>query len=199
MSQLTAGGIDITALHNHLLRAQPATMYLHVEGHGDPLKLAQALRLALEQSKTPLASQPAPSATEEKGPTLDTTGLDHILGRQGKVNGGVYQLAVPRAAPVKADGMEVPPAMGTAIAINIQPLEEGGKAATTGDFVLTADEVNPVLRALRQHGIEVTALHNHMLADEPRLFFMHFWGVGEAGKLAEGLKAALDTIATAKS
>ena len=94
--------------------------------------------------------------------------------------------------------MEVPPALGTAIAINFQPLD-GGRAATTGDFVLTAEEVNPVLRALRQHGIEVTAIHSHMLADEPRLFFMHFWGVDDAGKLAEGLQAALANVATAKS
>src|SRR4051794_103248 len=194
MSGLAEGGIEITALHNHLLRAQPATMYMHVEGHGDPVKLAQALRSALERSGTPLASQPAPAAAEEKGPALDTAGLDRILGRQGKASGGVYQFSIPRAQPVMAGGMEAPASMGTAIAVNFQPLD-GGKAATTGDFVLTAAEVNPVLRALREHGIEVTAIHNHMLADEPRLFFMHFWGVDRADKLAEGVRAALDKAA----
>jgi hypothetical protein len=198
MSRLAEGGIEITALHNHLLRAKPATMYMHVEGHGDPVKLAQALRLALEQSETPVAFQPAPAAAKEEGPTLDTAALERILGHQGKANGTVYQFSVPRAEAVNAGGMEVPPSMGTYIAINFQPLD-GGKAATTGDFVLTGDEVNPVLRALRQHGIEVTAIHNHMLADQPRLFFMHFWGVDQADKLAEGLKAALANVATAKS
>ena len=196
MSSLAESGIEITALHNHLLGAQPATMYMHIEGHGDAVKLAQALRLALEESQTPIAFQPA--AGDAKEPALDTAALERTLGHQGKANGGVYQFTIPRAEAVRADGMEVPPALGTAIAINFQPLD-GGKAATTGDFVLTADEVNPVLRALRQHGIEVTAIHNHMLADEPRLFFMHFWGVDDAGKLAEGLQAALANVATAKS
>ena len=196
MSSLAESGIEITALHNHLLGAQPATMYMHVEGHGDAVQLAQSLRLALEESQTPVAFQPAAGDAQE--PTLDTAALERTLGHQGKANGGVYQFTIPRAEAVRADGMEVPPALGTAIAINFQPLD-GGKAATTGDFVLTADEVNPVLRALRQHGIEVTAIHNHMLADEPRLFFMHFWGVDDAGKLAEGLQAALANVATAKS
>ena len=171
---------------------------MHIERHGDPVKLAQALRLALEQSQTPVAFQPATAAVKEEGPALDTAALERILGHQGKASGSVYQFSVPRAEAVKAGGMEAPPSMGTAIAINFQPLD-GGKAATTGDFVLIGDEVNPVLRALRQHGIEVTAIHNHMLADEPRLFFMHFWGVDQADKLAEGLKAALDNVATAKS
>jgi Domain of Unknown Function (DUF1259) len=198
MSRLAEDGIEITALHNHLLRAQPATMYMHVEGRGDPVQLAQTLRLALEQSKTPVAFQPAPAATSEQGPTLDTSALERVLGHQGKANGGVYQFSIPRTDTVKDGGMEAPPAMGTAIAINFQPLDDS-KAATTGDFVLTANEVNPVLRVLRQHGIEVTAIHNHMLADEPRLFFMHFWGVDQADKLAAGLKAALGKVNVAKS
>ncbi|MEK0082341.1 DUF1259 domain-containing protein [Benzoatithermus flavus] len=196
MSRLAEGGIEITALHNHLLRAQPATFYMHVEGHGDPVKLAQTLRLALEQSRTPLTL--APAAAEQKGPELDTAALERVLGRKGKTSGGVYQLSIPRAEMVSANGTEVPASMGTAIAINFQPLDDG-RAATTGDFVLRAEEVNPVLRALREHGLEVTAIHNHMLQDEPRLFFMHFWGVDEAGKLAEGLKAALDKVHVARS
>jgi Domain of Unknown Function (DUF1259) len=196
MSSLAESGIEITALHNHLLGAQPATMYMHVEGHGDAVQLAQSLRLALEESQTPIAFQPATDAP--KKPDLDTAALERTLGHQGKANGGVYQFTIPRAEAVRADGMEVPPALGTAIAINFQPLD-GGRAATTGDFVLTDEEVNPVLRALRENGIEVTALHNHMLGEEPRLFFMHFWGVDDAGKLAEGLKAALGKVNVAKS
>ena len=129
---------------------------------------------------------------------LDTAALERVLAHKGKANGGVYQFSIPRAETVSDHGMEIPPAMGTAIAINFQPLGEE-KAATTGDFVLIADEVNPVLRALRAHGIAVTALHSHMLAEEPRLYFMHFWGVDQTEKLAEGLKAALDQVNLAKS
>ena len=197
MARLAEDGIAITALHNHLLRAQPATFYLHVEGHGDPGKLAQTLRSALEQSQTPLALPPA-SAAEQKAPELDTAALERVFGRKGKMSGGVYQLAIPRAETVNADGTEVPASMGTAIAINFQPLD-GGRAATTGDLVLRAEEVNPALHALGEHGLEVTAIHNHMLMDEPRLFFLHFWGVDKAEKLAEGLKAALDKVNVAKS
>jgi len=196
MKVLAAGGIDVTAIHNHLLRAQPATMYMHVEGHGDPAKLAETFRAALEQSGTPLTSPSGGSGEQEVG--LDTAALERILGHKGKASGGVYQFSIPRAEPIADGGMGVPPSMGTGIAINFQPAGEG-KAATTGDFVLTAGEVNPVLRTLREHGIEVTALHNHMLEEEPRLFFMHFWGVDDPGKLAEGLKAALGHVNIAKS
>ena len=173
MSRLAEGGIEITALHNHLLRAQPATMYMHVEGHGDPVQLAQALRAALERSGTPLGApaKPSPDAGAQ-GAALDTAAIERALGRKGTANGKVFQVSVPRAGPVADGGMAVPPAMGSAEAINFQPAGEG-EAATTGDFVLTAEEVNPVLRALREHGIEVTAIHNHMLDDQPRLFFMH--------------------------
>jgi Domain of Unknown Function (DUF1259) len=195
MSRLAEGGIEITALHNHLLRSQPATMYMHVEGHGDPVQLAQALRAALERSGTPLGApaKPSPDAGAQ-GAGLDTAAIERSLGRKGTLNGKVFQVSVPRAGPVADGGMAVPPAMGSAEAINFQPAGEG-RAATTGDFVLTAEEVNPVLRALREHGIEVTAIHNHMLDDQPRLFFMHFWGVDAPEKLAEGLKAALDKVA----
>ena len=194
MRVLAEGGIEVTAIHNHLLRAQPATMYMHVEGHGDPAKLAETFRAALERSGTPLTS-PSGSSSGEQEVGLDTAALERILGHRGKASGGVYQFSIPRAEPIADGGMGVPPSMGTGIAINFQPAGEG-KAAATGDFVLTAAEVNPVLRTLREHGIEVTALHNHMLQEEPRLFFMHFWGVDRADKLAEGLKAALDKAAT---
>jgi hypothetical protein len=198
MKVLAEGGIDVTAIHNHLLRTQPAVTYMHVAGHGDPVELVEALRLALEQSGTPVAFTPAPAAAEEQGPKLDTAALERVLGREGKASGSVHQFAIPRAEPVSEHGAEVPPSMGTAIAINFQPLD-GGKAAATGDFVLTAEEVNPVLRVLRERGIEVTALHNHMLEEEPRLFFMHFWAVDEAGKIAEGLRTALGKVNVAKS
>ena len=196
MSSLSENGIEITALHNHLLRAQPSTMYMHVEGHGDPMKLAQTLHAALVLTKTPLG-QPA-AAPASQTIDLDTAVLDKTLGHTGKVNGGVYQFTIPRAETISDTGMTIPVSMGTGIAINFQPTG-GGKAAITGDFVLIASEVNPVLHVLRENGIEVTAIHNHMLDDQPHLYFMHFWADADAAKLAQGLRAALDKINLAKS
>jgi len=199
MTKLSEGGIEVTALHNHLLRAQPATFYMHVLGHGDPMQLAAALHAGLALSKTPLVNASPPAAgSAPPAIDLDIGMLDQILGAKGQIAGGVYQASIRRAETVKDGGMEVPVAMGSAEAINFQPLGSG-KAAITGDFVLTASEVNPVLRTLRQNGIEVTALHNHMLDDEPRLFFMHFWANDDAQKLAKGLRAALDKVNVARS
>ena len=195
MKVLVQNGIEISALHNHLLRSTPGTMYMHVDGHGDAVQLATALHAALAQSGTPMGASAPPTAPAPLD--LDTAKLDQALNAKGAANGGVYQFNIPRAEPPKSDGMAIPPAMGSAIAINFQPTG-GGKAAITGDFVLTAGEVNPVIRALRANGIEVTALHNHMLDDEPRLFFMHFWANDDAQKLAQGLRAALDHVAVAR-
>jgi len=204
MEKLLEGGIQVTALHNHLLRNQPFTMYMHVMAMGDPVKLATVLHTALAASKTPLApaatgsSQPPGAAPAGPPPIdLDTAVLDQTLGRKGTNNGGIYQFSIPRAEAVKDNGMAVPPSLGSAQAINFEPLG-GGKAAITGDFVLTAKEVQPVMKALRDNGIEVTALHNHMLDDQPHLFFMHFWAHDDAGKLAQGVKAALSHVAIAK-
>jgi hypothetical protein len=179
-------------------------MYMHVMGMGDPVKLATVLHGALAASKTPLAtaatgsSQPAGAAPAAPPPIdLDTAALDRTLGANGTNNGGIYQFTIPRAEAIKDGGMPVPPALGSAQAINFEPTG-GGKAAITGDFVLIAKEVTPVMKALRDNGIEVTALHNHMLDEQPRLFFVHFWANDDAGKLAQGLKAALTHIAIAK-
>jgi Domain of Unknown Function (DUF1259) len=197
MLKLIEGGLDITAVHNHLLRANPATFYMHVGGHGDPARMAAVIRDALGASKTPLATPAA--AGPPPAVDLDTTQLDQIIGAKGQANGGVYQFNVPRREPVKENDMVMAPVgpMGVAIAINFQPTG-GGKAAITGDFVLTNDEVNPVIKALRANGIEVTALHSHMLDEQPRLFFMHFWAVDDALKLAKGLRAALDKTASVR-
>ncbi|WP_220791974.1 DUF1259 domain-containing protein [Gluconacetobacter azotocaptans] len=191
MKRLAEGGFEITALHNHLLRAEPMTMYMHIDGHGDPVKLAQTLHAALLLTSTPLGA--AANAVPPKPLDLDTAMLDRILGRTGKASGEVYQFTIPRAETLTSDTTALPVAMGTGIAINFQPTG-GGKAAIAGDFVLIASEVNPVLRTLRDHGIAVTALHNHMLNDQPRLFFMHFWANDDADRLAQGLKAALDQM-----
>jgi len=198
MKKLEENGIEITALHNHLLRNEPFTMYMHVMGHGDPVKLAAVLHDALGESKTPFPATTAPAAQSAPAPIdLDTAVIDKALGRKGNVNGGVYPVNIPRAEHIMDSGMEITEAMGSAIAINFQPTGSG-KAAITGDFVLISKEVNPVLKALRDNGIEVTALHSHMLNDQPRLFFMHFWANEDVNKLANGLKAALAKVNTAK-
>jgi Domain of Unknown Function (DUF1259) len=199
MAKLLAYGITVTAVHNHLLRAQPATFYMHVAGQGDPVQLATALHEALGASKNPFG--PAPGAAPAATPApleVDTAKLDQVLRYKGTVNGGVYQFTIPRADVISDEGMAVPPAMGTAIAINFQPTG-GGKAAITGDFILLGAELNPVLKALRENSIEVTAVHNHMLDEQPRTFFVHFWANDDAGKLAQGLRTALDKVHVAKS
>jgi hypothetical protein len=197
MAKMIASGLEITAVHNHLLRASPPTFYMHVAGHGDPVKLASAIHDALAESKTPLTA--AAPANPPPAVDLDTANLDQIIGVKGQGNGGVYQFNVKRRDPITEDGMLLTPvaAMGVAIAINFQSTG-AGRAAITGDFVLTSDEVNPVILALRTHGIEVTALHSHMLDEQPRLFFMHFWANDDAVKLAEGLRAALDKTASTR-
>src|SRR5689334_7122563 len=198
MAKMIASGLQITAVHNHLLRASPATFYMHVAGHGDPARLATALHDGLAESKTPLTS--AAPASPPPAVDLDTAQLDQIIGAKGRDNGGVYQFGVPRRDAISEDGMALSPVgpLGVATGIGFQPTG-GGKAAITGDFVLTADEVNPVITALRAHGIEVTALHSHMLDEQPRLFFMHFWANDDAIQLAKGLRAALDKTASTKS
>jgi hypothetical protein len=197
MAKLIENGIEITAVHNHLLRADPAPFYMHVGGHGDAVKMATAIRTALAESKTPLETPPA--AASAPAVDLDVKQLDEIVGAKGRQNGGVYQFSVPRREAISEDGMAITPPgpMGVATGINFQPTG-GGKAAITGDFVLAGNEVNPVIKTLRENGIEVTALHSHMLTEEPRLLFMHFWANDDAVKLARGLHAALEKMAIAK-
>ena len=196
MTKLEEGGVEPTALHNHVLHESPRVMYMHIHGMGDGVKIAKAIHDALALSKTPFAAPAAAAPTQDLG--IDTKQIDQIMGQSGKVNSGVYQFAVPRADKIMDNDMEIPPAMGVAQAINFQPTG-GGKAAITGDFVLLASEVNPVIKALRDNGIEVTALHSHMLVDTPHLFFMHFWANDDAQKLARGLRAALDKVNVVKS
>jgi hypothetical protein len=191
-------GLEITAVHNHILHAQPSTFYMHVSGHGDPVKLANALHTALAASKTPLTAPAPAAATSDIG--FDTAELDRIIGVKGNLVGGVYQFGVARRDHITESEMSLDPAgpLGLATGVNFQPTGNG-KAAITGDFVLAPTEVNPVIRALRANGIEVTALHSHMLDEQPRLFFMHFWANDDALKLANGIRAALDKTASVTS
>jgi hypothetical protein len=188
LGSLLRSGLTITALHNHLLRSAPATMYMHIHGHGDPVRMAAAIKSALQLSRTPLGT---PAAAKAEPFPLDAAAIDRILGATGKVNGGVLQYSLPRRESIKDGGMDVPASMGLGTAINLQPTT-AGRAVTTGDFVLAASEVTPVLGALRGAGIDVTALHNHLGQEEPRLFFLHFWGNADASRLAQGLRRALD-------
>jgi hypothetical protein len=190
MRKLQEGGIEISAVHNHLIGESPRVMYMHIASHGDAVRMAHAVHDAVALTKTPGPDAgSAQAATEPLG--IDQKAVEEALGRSGKVNGGILQFGVPRAENITEGGMVVPSSMGIATAINFQPTG-GGKAAITGDFVLLGKEVNPVMKALRENGIEVTALHSHMLMEEPRLFFMHFWANDDAVKLAKGLRAALE-------
>jgi hypothetical protein len=194
MQKLMDSGIEISALHNHLLNESPRIMYMHIHGRGDAVPLATAIHSALALTKTPPPA-PAPATPPDLG--FDSKQVDSLIGYAGKNNNGIYQFAIPRAEKITDDGMTVPPSMGVATAINFQPTGPG-KAAITGDFVLIGKEVNPVIKALRQNGIAVTAVHSHMLDEQPRLFFMHFWANDDAVKLAKGLRAALDQTNSSK-
>jgi hypothetical protein len=189
MRALQTSGVEPTALHNHLTNESPHVMYMHVSAHGDAVKIAKAIHDALSLSKTPLG--PPPPASAPSAADLDTAAIASALGVSGKLNGVVYQVSVARKERITSMGMEVPPSMGVATAINFQPTG-GGNAAITGDFVLRGAEVNAVARALREHGIEVTAIHSHMVDEDPRLYFMHFWANANATGLAKGLRAALN-------
>jgi hypothetical protein len=191
MTRLLQGGLNVTAVHNHLNEMSPHVMYMHYGGHGDAVRLATAIHEALAASGTPLTTPP-PASPAAGGPSFDPKQIESIMGHPGTLlNPRVFQVGVPRAETITEGGEELPPAMGVGMPFNFQDLGNG-QAAITGDFVLIADEVNPVARALRANGIEVTALHNHALGDQPRLFYMHFWAHDDALKLARGLRAGLD-------
>jgi hypothetical protein len=193
MAALQKGGVEQTAVHNHLLGETPHVVYMHIMAKGGEAKIATTLHDALAATHTPMAPPPAITALRL---ALDTTAVAAALGVTGKGTGGVYQVSVPRPEPIRDGGELIPPSMGVATGINFQPTT-GGRAVATGDFVLLPAEVNPVIRALESNGIKVTALHSHLLMDQPHVLFMHFWGDDDAMKLARGLRAALDATAMA--
>lgn len=185
---------EISAIHNHLLGESPMIAYVHYSGHGDPVTLARALHDALATSATPMTSAAPATPTKEDDAAFAI--VSDVLQRKGNMAGRVLQFGIPRAEPIADGGMTIPPTMGVATAVNFQRV--GKNVATTGDFVLIADEVNPVMWELEAHGITVTAVHSHMLRESPRLFFMHFWGVGAPREIAQGIQAALTHVAVAK-
>jgi len=198
MAGLVTKGLAVTALHNHLNEMSPHVMYMHYSGRGDAVQLATSLREALSASATPLGQSAPSGAPAGGGPELDQKQVEAALGRSGRMNNGILQVGVARVEKITENGMELLPAMGVNTALNFQPTGDG-KAAITGDFVVIGSEVNPVAKMLRQHGIQVTALHNHGLGDTPRLFYMHFWANDDAVKLARGLRAALEQTHSKKA
>lgn len=186
ISKLEERGIELSALHNHLLHENPRIMYIHFVGSGNEVEMAKGIQEALALTKSPLVS--TPSGPETK-PELAKE-IERIIGYEGGMGGGVFHITVPRNdVHVHAMGTSIPGSMGMNTPLNFQL--DGKNAAINGDFMLLPAEVNPVIKVLRSNGIEVASVHNHMLDDEPRLIFMHFWAYGDAVDLAKGLKAAL--------
>lgn len=193
ISKLQEGGIEQTAIHKHLPDMSTPVWWTHIKGTGDPVEMAKTINNGLTKTEMPMEAAGGGGA---EGVDLNTDKLDKIIGHKGKIDSGVYKYSIGLNQSVTTEGVELPSAMGTAIVLGFQPLGDG-KAAINGDFVMTAEEVNPVIRALRENDIQVVSLHNHMLEEEPRLFFMHFWATGDATTLAEGLRAGLDKATSA--
>ena len=185
--KLEERGLELSALHNHLLHETPRIMFIHFVGHGDEVELATGVREALSLTKSPLA---ATASAPETKPVIATE-IERIIGYQGSMGGDVFHITVPRNdIHVAAMGTTVPGSMGMNTPFNFQL--DGKNAAINGDFMLRPSELNPVIKALQANGIEVASIHNHLLDNEPQLVFMHFWAYGDAVGLAKGLRAALD-------
>jgi hypothetical protein len=191
IAKLEAGGLEVSAIHNHLVGESPRVMYTHIYGHGNGVSFARSLRDALAETKTPI---PSGSSAEPPKLAYDRAAIEKVMGKQGTLAGDVLQMSFPRPEDIEESGMKVSSAMGTGIAINFESAGNGN-VATTGDFVLLATEVNKVIKALTTNGVTVTALHNHMLNETPRLFFLHFWGIGPESKIAAALRAGVDETA----
>jgi hypothetical protein len=188
ISALAEANFSVTALHNHFLGENPRMMYMHIYGMGEAVPLAIGIRNALSKTATP---QPGPTMGGTSLPVLnlDTKRLEQVIGHSGKIGGGVFKIIIGRPG-VKMDGVEMTASMGLNTWAAFTGTNE--RAHVAGDVAMTAKEVNPVIRALRRGGIEITAVHNHMLDEEPRIFFLHYWGTGPAEKLAETLREAFD-------
>lgn len=188
ISALAEADINVTALHNHFIGEIPRVMYMHVYGMGEKATLARGIRTALDQTGTP---KPLPAATPAIQPSLqlDTKRLQEIIGQTGKEGGGVLKITLGRAG-VKMGRTEVTSSMGLNTWVAFIGTNE--RAHVAGDFAMTASEVNKVIRVLRKGGIDIAALHNYMLDEQPRIFFLHYWGTGSAEQLARTVREAFD-------
>jgi hypothetical protein len=188
MDALQQHGFEITALHNHLLREQPQVMYMHFFARGELPPILEGLKSALQQTATPMTaatSKPPPGAI-----SYERKVIEQIMRKAGNAAGPVLAFGFPRTHDILMHGITMTAPMGMATAMNFQPSPQG--VAATGDFVLLEAEVNPVITALRKGNIAVTAVHNHMMEDNPRIVFVHFWAEGKPEAVAHALRAALD-------
>ena len=186
--KLSKEGIDITAIHNTLIGESPQVYDVHISGQGDPVDMAVKICSALESAGIPYNG---PERVRGDEYSVDRRQLDPIIGYKGTMEDGVYYYDIPRTEIITIDGIEMPPSMDVTTIVKFQPLGKG-QAAITGDFLLRPNEVKPVIRALNENGIKATALHTHMLTEEPRMFMLHFWATGDEDRLAQGLRQALN-------
>jgi hypothetical protein len=197
MSALLDNGVEVTALHNHFLFDEPRMYYMHVHGHGKPSDLAKRVKPALDLiGKATSRSAPAPASAPQS--TLDTAKIAQIVGTQGEQSGAVYKITIGRD-DVKLVEMGAP--INARMGLNTWAAFVGtnDNAAIAGDVAMLANEVTPVLKALRKNGLDVVAIHHHMIDTRPTIYFLHYWGTGSAEKLATGFKAALGELGKTKT
>ncbi len=195
---LLRNGLTVTGLHNHFVRENPSVMYMHVGGEGTEEALALAVEAVFDRVADLRGGDPAGAPSRTVPNTIDTTEIARILGHAGAMSGGVYKVTIGRPdVALRAHRVPVTSFMGFNTWAAWQGTPE--RAAVAGDFAMREDEVAPVIQALVEHGIEVVAVHNHMVREEPRIVFLHYWGVGPAPDLARGLKAALDRTGSPRS
>jgi hypothetical protein len=193
-------GLTITAIHNHFVRNHPNVMYMHMGGSGPTELLAQKAKSVLDKVREVRGSDPSKgtASNETVQNTIDTTWLNEVLGYSGEMNKGVYKYTIGRPdVKLLEHGVPVTTFLGFNTWVAWQGTRE--KAAVAGDFTMLEHEVAPVIKALVENGIEVVAVHNHMVHEQPRVFFLHYWGVGNADQLAKGLRAALNQTGKKKS
>ncbi|MCB5906868.1 DUF1259 domain-containing protein [Streptomyces pinistramenti] len=183
-----AHGIEQTALHKHLLAQTPDLWWAHVHAHGDdPVALARGLRAGFDRTGTPPAGPPGRQGSVD----LDVAGVEAALDVRGTTEDGLYKCLFVRRETIVDGRLVLPAGLGATCAFNFQPVG-GGRVALSGDFAMVAEEVQDVLRLLRRGGIKLVELHNHHLTETPRLFFTHFWAVGDAVELARALRSAVE-------
>lgn len=191
-------GLTITGLHNHFVREKPDVMYMHIGGNGTEESLAKGVKAVLDKVTELRGGDPGKAAAQKVENSLDVQKIASILGHAGDMNSGVYKITIGRPdVNLQEHGQKVSAFMGFNTWASWQGTPE--RAAVAGDFAMLENEVEPVIKALVENGIEVVAVHNHMVHEEPRIFFLHYWGVGPADKLAAGLKAALDQTGKSQS
>jgi hypothetical protein len=196
MSALLDNGLEVTALHNHFFWEEPRVFFMHVHGHGTPADLARRVKPAIDLiGKSSRGSSPAPASSTSSATALDTAKLARIAGHDGEQTGAVYKITVGRD-DLKMTEMGAP--INARMGLNTWAAFVGtnDNAAIAGDVAMKAEEVTPVLKALRKNGLDVVAIHHHMTGTQPTIYFLHYWGTGPAEKLATGFKAALDATSS---